>query len=82
MLVTPWGEGTWGVRRADGDVAAADAIFADFAGSQHTVRMHNPGCLRMRSVRKADGDVVGVDFGGTADSSNPNAQRTCEAYFK
>ena len=46
--------------------APADAFFADFAGSEHMVRMLNPGCLRMRSVRKSDGDIVGVDFVGTA----------------
>jgi len=76
VLVTPWGEGMWGLsRRTDGveESAPSDAVFADFAGSQHTVRMLNPGCLRMRSVRKADGDVVGVDFAGTA--GNPN--ETC-----
>lgn len=70
VLVTPWGEGVWGVEReASGEHAPTDAIFADFAGSQHTVRMLNPGCLRMRSVRKADGDVVGIDFVGTSGAA-------------
>ena len=76
VLITPWGEGTWGVQRGAAETAPSDAVFADFANSQHTVRMHNPGCLRMRSVRKADGDVVGVDFGGTADA-NAHAQNIC-----
>ncbi len=66
VLVTPWGEGVWGLERDGGERAPSDAVFADFAGSQHTLRMLNPGCLRIRSVRKADGDIVGVDFAGTA----------------
>ena len=70
VLITPWGEGIWGLRRDQtGEVAPTDAVFADFAGSQHTVRMHNPSCLRMRSVRKADGDVVGVDYAGTGGNA-------------
>jgi hypothetical protein len=32
--------------------------------------MLNPGCLRMRSVRKSDGDVVGIDFAGNAERSS------------
>jgi hypothetical protein len=68
LLITPWGEGSWGVSRKDGEVAPTNAVFADFANSQHTVRMHNPSCMRMQSKRKADGDVVGVDFVGTAGS--------------
>jgi hypothetical protein len=113
VLVTPWGEGVWGLDRklttalgSDVERAPPDAVFADFAGSFHTVRMlttaprlfmrvlitalpfharahHgaspplspqvrmlNPGCLRMRSVRKTDGDVVGIDFAGNAERSS------------
>ena len=53
-------------RKADGveETAPADAIYADFAGSQHNVRMHNAECNRMSSRRRADGDVVGIDFAG------------------
>ena len=66
VLITPWGEGTWGDRRGEAELAPPAAVFADFAGSQHAVAMHNPDCLRMRSKRKADGELVGVDFAGTA----------------
>ena len=63
VLVTPWGEGVWGISR--GSEQADDAtVFVDFAGSQHNVRMHNPGCMRMQSKRRADGDIVGVDYSG------------------
>ena len=68
VLQTPWGTGTWGVSRAGGETAPADAVFADFAGSQHTVRMHVPECLRMQSRRKADDDVVGINFIGNGAS--------------
>lgn len=74
VLITPWMEGTWGVRRNADERAPANAIFADFAGAQHTLKMINPGCLRMRSVRKVDGDVVGIDFAGTAGSPNDVCQ--------
>ena len=78
VLVTPWGEGVWGLERklatavlgSDVEHAPPDAVCADFAGSFHTVRMLNPGCLRMRSVRKTDGDVVGIDFAGNAERSS------------
>ena len=46
------------------ETADAQTIFADFAGSQHNVRMHNAECNRMSSRRRADGDVVGIDFAG------------------
>ena len=59
-------------QRRVGATYAADAIFADFAARSTRCACTTRGA-RMRSVRKADGDVVGVDFGGTADSSNPNA---------
>eukprot|EP00965_Chrysotila_dentata_P030424 1012827-Pleurochrysis_carterae.AAC.3 len=37
-LVTPWGSGRWGVTRGAGaESAADDAVFADFANSEHTV---------------------------------------------
>jgi hypothetical protein len=46
VLVTPWGEGVWGLERklttalgSDVERAPPDAVFADFAGSFHTVRM-------------------------------------------
>jgi len=74
VLITPWGEGVWGVKRSSGEEAPTDAIFADFAGSEHTVRMHNPGCLRMKSVRKADGDVVGIDYAATAALEQNNGR--------
>jgi hypothetical protein len=66
VLITPWGEGQWGTSRTGGESAPADAVFADFAGSQHKLRMHVPECLRMQSRRKADDDVVGIDFAGTS----------------
>ena len=66
VLITPWGTGTWGVTRSDGEEAPSDAVFADFANSQHALRMNVPECLRMQSRRKADGDVVGIDFAGNA----------------
>ena len=61
-LITPWGQGVWGVTRGDSERASAEHVFADFAGSQHNVRMHNAPCIRMASRRKADGDVVGIQF--------------------
>ena len=65
VLITPWGEGVWGLKRGGQEEAApADTVFADFANSQHNVRMHNAPCVRMSSRRKADGDVVGIDFAG------------------
>ena len=51
---------------SDGEEAPSDAVFADFANSQHALRMNVPECLRMQSRRKADGDVVGIDFAGNA----------------
>ena len=69
VLITPWGEGVWGIRReprggGETESAPDDVVFADFAGSQHDIRMHHPACIRMSSRRKADGDVVGIDFAG------------------
>ena len=49
---------------ATGETAPSDTVFADFANSQHNVRMHNAGCMRMQSRRKADGDTVGIDYAG------------------
>ena len=46
VLITPWGEGTWGVRRDAGggaEHAPEDTVFADFAGSQHDIRHAQPG---------------------------------------
>ena len=79
VLITPWGTGTWGVSRSGGTEAAPDdTVFADFAGSQHNVRLHIPECLRMQSRRKADGDVVGIHFAGNgADTASKNAE-TCQ----
>ena len=62
VLITPWGTGVWGVSRGADEHAPADTVFADFANSQHNVRMHNAPCIRMASRRKADGDVVGIQF--------------------
>ena len=39
-------------------------VFADFANSEHTIRVVDLSCLRLGSTRKADGDAVGIDFGG------------------
>ena len=36
--------------------APADRIFADFAGSQHNLKMLNRPCMRVQSSRRADGD--------------------------
>ena len=74
VLVTPWGEGVWGVTRGSSETADADTVFADFANSQHNVKMHNPQCIRMSSRRKADGDRVGIDFAGTG------ADQTCQVH--
>jgi hypothetical protein len=74
VLITPWGEGVWGVTRSSGDKADADTVFADFANSQHNVKMHNPQCIRMSSRRKADGDRVGIDFAGTGADDTCSAQ--------
>lgn len=64
-LVTPWGVGTWGVtRRSGAETASADMVFADFANSEHTIRVIDLHCLRLGSTRKADGDTVGISFGG------------------
>jgi hypothetical protein len=52
-LITPWGTGTWGSTRGAGsEVAPADAVFADFANSQHSIRLVDRACLRLGSVRK------------------------------
>ena len=72
VLITPWGEGVWGLQRSS-ESAPNDTVFADFANSQHNVRMHNAPCVRMSSRRKADGDVVGIDFGGSG------VTETCDA---
>ena len=72
VLITPWGEGVWGLQRSS-ESAPNDTVFADFANSQHNVRMHNAPCVRMSSRRKSDGDVVGIDFGGSG------VTETCDA---
>lgn len=52
-LITPWGTGTWGSTRGAGsEVAPADTVFADFANSQHSIRVLDRTCLRLGSVRK------------------------------
>jgi hypothetical protein len=52
-LITPWGSGLWGSTRGAGsELAPADAVFADFANSQHSVRLSDRACLRLGSVRK------------------------------
>jgi hypothetical protein len=61
-LLTPWGLGTWGVERGSQETADDEAVFADFANSQHTLRVKDRQCLRLQSVRKLDGEKVGVDF--------------------
>ena len=55
-------QGKWGVTR-DGETAPPNAIFADFAGSQHTLRATSAQCLKLGSTRKTDGEKVGIDFG-------------------
>ncbi|KAL1524994.1 hypothetical protein AB1Y20_019870 [Prymnesium parvum] len=70
VLRTPWGLGQWGVKRMAGgrwEVAAADQIFADFAGSFHTLAWSSRECLRLISTRKADGDRVPISFDGAND---------------
>lgn len=77
VLITPWGEGVWSVKRAVGgnsETAPQEYVYADFAGSHHNVRMHNAPCMRMQSRRKADGDVVGIDFAGTGVTETCNAK--------
>mmetsp|Transcript_39874 Transcript_39874/g.66165 ORF Transcript_39874/g.66165 Transcript_39874/m.66165 type:complete len:743 (+) Transcript_39874:14-2242(+) len=66
VLLTPWGRGNWGVTRRQGaETAASTEVFADFAGSEHTVRLLDSMCLRLQSSRKSDGDRVGIEFLGT-----------------
>ena len=38
------------------------------------VRMHVPECLRMQSRRKADDDVVGIDFAGNSPQTAAREQ--------
>jgi len=48
-LVTPWGAGKWGAHPSE-----PGAIYANFVGEEHTVRIG--GCWMLSSVRKKDGD--------------------------
>jgi hypothetical protein len=66
VLITPWGEGTWGVARG-GERAAPEHVFADFANSQHRLEIIDRECLRVRSTRRADGELVGVDYAGAME---------------
>ena len=77
VLITPWGTGTWGIKREIDESAPADTVFADFANSRHNVRMHVPECLRMQSTRKADNEKVGIDFAG--NSPDKAAEGSCNA---
>ena len=77
VLITPWGTGRWGVKREGAESAPSDVVFADFANSQHNLRMHVPECLRMQSTRKADGEKVGIDFAGNSPAKA--AQSSCQA---
>ncbi|KAL3925619.1 MAG: hypothetical protein SGPRY_003603 [Prymnesium sp.] len=62
ILLTPWGVGLWGVQRSTPDgsteLARPNQVFADFAGSFHTLSWFSRECLRLTSTRKADGDKV------------------------
>ena len=73
VLITPWGEGTWSTERGVGvlgkEKAAAGRVFADFANSQHELRMLDGACLRVQSTRKADGELVGVDYAGVLEGA-------------
>lgn len=63
QLITPWGQGTWGSKRGAGSESApADAVFADFANSQHSIKVVDRTCLRLGSTRKVDGEIVSVSL--------------------
>jgi hypothetical protein len=60
--------------------APADAVFADFAGSQHMLRATSAQCLKLGSTRKTDGEKVGIDFGPSGLEAASNARRgNCRA---
>ena len=73
-LVTPWGQGTWGVQRRNGaETAPHDRVFADFGGGEHSLRAVQWKCLHLGSVRKADGEKVRLDYaGGTPVETSPS----------
>ena len=77
-LLTPWGLGKWGVRRASGDAAGIGAVYADFAGNEHEVRAADWACLKLRSRRKSDGEVVGLQFTGD-DVADHTCRSTLQA---
>ena len=65
-LVTPWGDGKWGVippKEVDGD----DRIFVDFSGAKHMVQNsdhdrngRSSGELHLISTRCTDGEKVDI----------------------
>ena len=77
-LLTPWGLGKWGVRRASGDAAGIGAVYADFAGNEHEVGAADWACLKLRSRRKSDGEVVGLQFTGD-DVADHTCRSTLQA---
>ena len=54
------------------------AVYADFAGNEHEVGAADWACLKLRSKRKSDGEVVGLQFTGD-DVADHTCRSTLQA---
>lgn len=81
ILLTPWGVGLWGVQRSTPDgsteLARPNQVFADFAGSFHTLSWFSRECLRLTSTRKADGDKVLCPLSSPICGQRKSSMRSC-----
>ena len=67
-----------GARCRCSSAAGIGAVYADFAGNEHEVGAADWACLKLRSKRKSDGEVVGLQFTGD-DVADHTCRSTLQA---